>query len=423
MALLWLFLAGAMASRAQDERLAPAAATLTTLAVFVGTQGFSPFGGLVRDANGNLYGTTYGGGILNNGVIFQAAPPSTSGGPWTTTVLYSFTGGTDGGGPYGSLTLDKSGNLYGAALYAGSTAQCCGVVFQLAPPSAPGGVWTETVLHTFTGSDGINPNGGLVFDSTGALYGTTALGGASDQGVVFQLVPATSGPWTYNLLYSFAGGSDGANPPAGAILGAGGALYGVTRSGGGTANAGVIFKLARPATAGGPWTESLLYPFPNGKHGGIPEAALVSSSKGVLYGTTLSGGPSNGGTVFQLKPPATLGGAWTHVVLHSFSGADGAYLYGGLAVGKSGVLYGTTFDGGASGYGTVFSLSPPTVKGGNWSETVLYSFTDGSDGSNPVAGVMLDASGIIYGTTSRGGPGCPSQPTCTDGGTVFELVP
>jgi uncharacterized repeat protein (TIGR03803 family) len=175
---------------------------------------------------------------------------------------------------------------------------------------------------------------------------------------------------------------------------------------------------------GGAWTGTVLHSF-NGVDGVNPYAGLVIGKNGTLYGTTYGGGapPGIGGTVFQLTPPAKIGGDWTETVLHSFAGdSDGANPAAGLVIGKDGTLYGTTQYGGTSNLGTVFQLTPPTKVGGTWSETVLHSFAGGSDGANPVAGLVIGQNGALYGTTTLGGVPytCGLGPGC---GTVFEVTP
>jgi uncharacterized repeat protein (TIGR03803 family) len=193
----------------------------------------------------------------------------------------------------------------------------------------------------------------LVIGKNGVLYGTTSSGGASNAGTVFKLAGSTE-----TVLWSFSGQPDGADPVASLVGGSGGVLYGVTSSGG-TSNAGTLFSLAPPASPAEVWTETVLWNFTGGSDGASPRASLVISGNGILYGTTYNGGASNAGTVFSATPPATPGDAWTETVLHSFTGgADGADPVASLAIGKNGVLYGTTSKGGASKAGTVFALQP-----------------------------------------------------------------
>jgi uncharacterized repeat protein (TIGR03803 family) len=353
-----------------------------------GSDGAIPQAGLIADSSGNLYGTTNASGAFFSGVVFKLAPNRIE------TVLHAFTGGGDGANPQAGLISDGSGNLYGTTAKGGPSGN--GVVFKL----SPGG--TYTVLHSFTGSDGGTPEASLIADSSGNLYGTTEAGGPPAQscgglgcGVVFKLSPGG----TYTVLHSFAGGSiDGANPAAGLIADSKGNLYGTTAKGGPSGN-GVVFKL------GPDGTETVLHAF-TGSDGANPEA-LLADSKGNLYGTTISGGGSGAGVVFKLSP----GGTYT--VLQAFcsissSGCnEGTNPTAGLTADSSGNLYGTTSSGGPSFEGTVFKLSDGTY-------TVLYSFTGGSDGANPQAGLIADSKGNLYGTTNGGG--------ASGNGTVFELA-
>ena len=317
------------------------------------------------------------------------------------TVLYSFPGGVGGANPYGGLIADKAGALYGTTGGGGNSNQCnlgsgCGTVFMLTPPS-----WTPTVLYSFQGSssgDGAGPQASLVFDKKGALYGTTASGGASGQGTVFKLTPPAQpgGAWTETVLYSFAGGSDGSNPASGLIFD-GTTLVGTTPTGG-SSNFGTVFQLTPPKKKGASWTEAILYNFSGRSDGGKPYGGLVLKT-GALYGTTLDGGPSSQGEVFKLSPPAVKGQAWTISTVYGFTGgADGGKPYAGVIFGKLGVLYGTTGLGGAGGYGVVFQL-PPGKTGAPWTESVLYSFGGGPDGAYPRYGVIADTAGNLYGTT------------------------
>jgi hypothetical protein len=245
------------------------------------------------------------------------------------------------------------------------------------------------------------------------------------------------------VLYTFAGGSDGANPDAGLIFDASGSLYGTTVFGGPLGCAylsfnlgcGVVFKLTPPTISGGAWTETVLHSFTGGSDGANPFAGLIFDASGALYGTTAQGGNTattgdgiGGGTVFKLAPSAIAGGAWTETVLYSFCSrtgcSDGANPFAGLIFDASGALYGTTAQGGGGTPfgGTVFKLTPPALLGGAWTESVLHSFTSGSDGDLPWAALIFDASGALYGTTRLGGGG-PSCFGLNDGcGTVFEIT-
>jgi uncharacterized repeat protein (TIGR03803 family) len=304
--------------------------------------------------------------------------------------------GSDGINPSAALIFDAAGNLYSTTLYGG--AYKLGTVFKLTP-NADGG-WTESVLHSFNGSDGSNPYAGLIFDAAGNLYGTTYDGA----GTVFKLMPNADGSWTESVLHTFNGGSDGAYLQAGLIFDAAGNLYGTTLYGGAD-NLGTVFMLT--PNADGSWTESVLHSFSDESHG--PSAGLILDAAGNLYGTTSYGGAHNMGTVFMLTP--NVDGSWTESVLHSFNNSEGEPI-AGLIFDAAGNLYGTTYDGGAHNFGTVFMLTP--TADGSWTESVLHSF-NGSDGSNPYAGLIFDAAGNLCGTTRLGGS--------EGGGTAFELSP
>jgi uncharacterized repeat protein (TIGR03803 family) len=295
-------------------------------------------------------------------------------------TLYSFTG-SDGANPSAGLIADPAGNLYGTTAGGGASGQ--GTVFQLDPSG------NLTVLYSFTGGDGSHPRAVLIADAAGNLYGTTISGGAQDAGTVFQRTPSG----TLNVLYSFTGGSDGALPWAGMIADAAGNLYGTTY-GGGASGQGTVFQLDPSGTL------TVLYSFTGGNDAS-PWGGLIADAAGNLYGTTEGGdGP---GEVFQLTPSGILN------VLHNFTGRDGAILHGGLILDAAGNLYGTTHNGGASAaYGTVFQLTPSGTL------NVLHSFT-GGDGAYPEAGLIAEPAGNLYGTTWGGGDGGQ--------GTVFQLTP
>jgi uncharacterized repeat protein (TIGR03803 family) len=331
-------------------------------------RGASPFAGVIRDSAGNLYGTTTAGGASNSGVVYKV---NTAG---QETVLYSFTGGADGGLPFAGVIRDSAGKLYGTTYHGGASG--AGVVFQ----ANTGG--QETVLYSFTGgADGGYPNAGVIRDSAGNLYGTTTAGGASNWGVVYKLDPAGN----YTVLYSFTGGENGGGPYAGVIRDPAGNLYGTT-SDGGAASVGVVYKL----NAAG--QETVLHTFTGGADGSFPNAGVIRDSSGNLYGTTSSGGTANAGVVY------TLDAAGRETVLYSFTGgADGSFPYAGVIRDSAGNLYGTTLVGGPAELGEVFELDAA----GN--ETVLFSFPGPTDGEWPTAGVIRDPAGNLYGTTEYGG--------------------
>jgi uncharacterized repeat protein (TIGR03803 family) len=373
---------------------------------FNGTDGDYPGAGLIFDGSGNLYGATENGGIYNSGVVFELSPNGS--GSWTETLLHSFNYSSgDGAYPYAGVTFDGSGNLYGATENGGIYNS--GVVFELSPNGSGG--WSETVLHSFNpnGADGLYPQGGLMVDAAGHLFGTTPNGGRYNVGTMFEMSHNGSGAWIENV-YSFDyAGTDGAIPDAGLISDAAGNFYGTT-SGGGNSDAGTAFEMS-PNGSGG-WTEKLLYSFGEGLDGFNPEASLIFDARGNLYGTTPSGSMNGGGMAFELSPNGS--GGWTETVLHSFSGGtDGSAPFGALIFDGAGNLYGTTTSQGINFYGTAFKLSPNGS--GGWTETVLHSFGAGTDGSGPTGGLIFDGAGNLYGTTYSGGT--------SNVGTVFELSP
>jgi len=334
-------------------------------------------------------------------------------------VLYSLSGGNDGSIPWDSLVVDEAGNLYGTTIAGGAYGY--GTVFKLA--SGPNGTWIESVLHSFNpqAPDGNQPEAGLVFDRAGNLYGTTYMGGTHFSGTVFKLTPNKDGSWTETILHSFTGGKDGGNPAGNLIFDAVGNLYGTTF--GAPSHCGVVFQLTPGID--GKWTETVLHdfgPIKNGPNGGCqPSAGLVFDSAGNLYGTTSTGGAHiYFGTAFKLTPHTN--GQWTETVLHSFSSqsGDGAYPYDNVVLDTAGNVYGQTFGGGNGscffGCGIVFKLAPGM--NGKWTETILHSFTGGTDGGDPYAGLTFDSAGKLYGTTNFGG-----SPLCSSGcGVVFTLT-
>jgi len=360
--------------------LQPARAqTLTTLYSFTGgADGRNPyFGDLVLDANGNLYGTTFAGGADPGlGVVFEVTPAGVE------KVLYAFNS-AGGCSPYAGLVRGAKGNLYGTTGACGAYGY--GTVFEVTKNGA------ETVLYSFTGGgDGGQPIAGLVRDTVGNLYGTTNEGGALGCfglgcGTVFEVTPAGK----ETVLHAFTGGADGENPVAGLVRDAKGNLYGTTGQGGALC-CGTLFAVT-PSD-----TETVLFNF-NYADGSGPGPNRLVRAGGNFYGTTSGGGTSGSGTVFEVTSKGT------EKVLYSFTGAaDGAAPYGGVIRDATGNLYGTTFQGaglGCNDYGcgTVFELTPA----GQFK--VLHTFTGGGDGGNPAAGLVKDTAGNLYGSTYGGG--------------------
>jgi uncharacterized repeat protein (TIGR03803 family) len=363
--------------------------------------GYTPYGALVADSSGNhLFGTTYSGGANGFGDVYEL---TNSGGTWSQAVLYSFAGPSNGDGayPFGGLVLDSSGNIYGTTYQGGPSSQ--GTVFEL---SKSGGTWKETLLHTFddiSGSDGYYPYGGLVFDAAGNLYGTTQSGGKFGGGMVFQL-KASNGKFTYKGLHSFATSASSAYTPYSGLVvdSKNGYLYGTTYSGGVIWNVGAVYQLREVS---GIWIFSVIYNFLGDSLGQYTYSGLAVDANGNLYGTTHQGGDFNLGSVFKLTPGK--GTSWTQKVIYSFKGyakKDGAYpYYAGVTLDSQGNLYGTTYQGGSSAannlnYGTVYKLAAGTFK-----ESVLWSFlTTSGDGYNPYHQAIL-VNGKLFGTTPSGG--------------------
>ena len=392
------------------------------LHTFHGKDGANPVGVLIRDTAGNLYGTTgvggggscSGGGGEGCGTVFKLNKTGTE--VW----LHKF-GNAGGAIPYAGVWRDSRGNLFGTTIEGGDIGGCdpsygCGVVFELNETGTK-----ERALHKFTGgADGLMPEALLVEDKAGNLYGTAPLGGRYGLGVVFKVAP--NGRET--ILYNFAGGSDGCGPNPGVILDSAGNLYGVA-SGGGDSSCnsghGVVFEV----DPGG--HETVLYTF-GGGDGAIPNSVLLFDSMGNLYGTTEYGGSSSEcgglgcGTVFELSPRS--GGGWSESVLYNFCSlpncTDGERpVTGPLVRDSAGSLYGTTIFGGNpklcnGSCGVVFKLES------NGKETVLHTFTGGSDGAVPFAGLVADDQGNLYGTTQEGGAACYGSYTC---GVVFKISP
>jgi len=319
-------------------------------------------------------------------------------------VIYGFTGSADGYSPEAPLILDKAGNLYGTTALGG--ANNFGTVFTL---NRTGTNWTKTTLYSFTGgSDGANPYAGLVVDGAGNLYGTVDSEGEFGCGAVFELARSADG-WTELTLYAFKGQSgfdDGCNPHSGLVIDSTGDLFGATGTGG-VYNSGTVFELT-PSLGG--WSETQLWAF-NGTDGANPLGGVVFDNVGNIYGTTYSGGLFGGGTVFRLTP--LTGGGWAESTIFSFTGGNnGCQPYAGVVFDTTGSLYGTTQRCGADVVGTVFKLTP-TV--GQWKMSMIHTFTGGSDGAYPWAGVIFDKGGNLWGTTFYGG--------LFGNGTVFRLSP
>jgi uncharacterized repeat protein (TIGR03803 family) len=365
---------------------------------------------LVLDPAGNLFGTTVLGGEVGTGTVFELTRSSHG---WKHSILYSFSGGADGGQPYGGVTVGPQGELYGTAVIGGTGGACpedgCGVVFEL---TRSNGTWAETVIHDFSGTDGYGPGAGLTLDPQGNLYGMTPTGGAYGLGVIYQLQPDGNGGWLFQVIHDFTGGDDGATGSAGRLLlGSTGRMYGVATAGGANGK-GVAFRLAQGD--GGSWKLKPLYAFKGQPDAGFPYGALTFDASGNLYGTTYYDGANNLGSVYELSPGRR---HWKERVLYSFvGGSDGSNSISNLLFDGSGNLYGTTSESGdpTCNCGTIFELTP--AQDGTWTETVVHRFAGApGDGGYAYNGMVAGANGTFYGATVHGGG--------ADEGSVYRFRP
>jgi uncharacterized repeat protein (TIGR03803 family) len=391
--------------------------------------GALPAAPLVADASGNLYGTTGGANGPDYGSVFRFTPPT--GGQCRDSqcgeaTLYSFHGQLDGAGPVAALILDDEGNLYGTT--SGGGANGVGTVFKLSPPPmGASGEWTEQILHIFSGGeisgseDGADPVAPLVRDAAGNLYGVTSFGGAQGNGVIFELSLSTEtgdwpDAWSEKILYTFGNAYGDCVEPENIVL-ADGALYGPCY-GGGSEDNGLLFSLTR---SGNSWTYKTIYEFAGGRTGWRP-LQIALGVDGNLYGTTFEGGIGNGGIVFELLRPVR-DGAWTERIIYDFPAYFGDHpLVSGVGVsfGPDGVLYGSEPHGG-NGFGSLYQLTPPSNPAERWAKIPLYAFPGGFGGDFP-EGPPVSSGGVLYGTTGAGGylVPCDDVEGC---GTVYAVKP
>lgn len=388
---------------------------LTLILQFDSKDGANPESGVIADASGNLYGTTTVGGNCSNkgcGVVFELSPSS---GTWTETVLYNFQSGNDGNYPEHGLVFDSTGNLYGVTSGGGGTTGCsggCGTFFELSPSSS--GTWTETILYRFADATQNPTTGTLVMDGAGNFYGVTSAGGANGLGNVYELSPSSSG-WTYTDLFDLST-STGYQPLNGVTVDTAGNLYGTTNLGGdvtgtwGCGTKGCGVVYRLTKTSSG-WSYSNIYVF-HGPGGEGPLASLIFDSAGNLYGTTAHGGSATCcgyGVVFKLTPKAT--GLWTESILHHFTnGTDGAYPANQLTMDANGNLYGLSGS-------PVFKIIP--ASSGGWQFEVLGTVYPSVNTANNNTPLLRDSAGNLYGTSVDLG-----NTFCHTGcGSVYELSP
>jgi len=365
-----------------------AQSNFTVIHTFTGPDGAYPHSTPTLDSHGNLYGTTYHGGPMGRGLVYELAHIN---GSWILHPLHNFTGQSDGADPRAGVTFGPDGALFGTTQDS-DVPHVYGTLFNVRRPAnsvcmvalCP---WIETTLHSFAGPEGADSMAGVVFDSQGNLYGTTHDGGTYSYGTVYKAT-LSEGAWNVSVLYSFhpvIGGNDGYEPLAGVVLDSAGNLYGTT-SQGGAYGWGTVFELS-PSEGG--WTETILHSFT--ERGACPEGGLAFDRAGNLYGGTTGDYPSPG-TIFELSPQS---GGWNFTTISTVDGT-----YSALAIDAAGNLYGTA-PGGTYGHGNVFMMSPSA---GGWTYTDLYDFTGGNDGYEASGGVAVTGpGGYLYGTATRGG--------------------
>jgi uncharacterized repeat protein (TIGR03803 family) len=390
------------------------AAEVSVLHTFTGgNDGSYPDGNLSADGAGNLYGTTQIGGAFGAGTVFELSP--TPDGQWRFYLLYTFTGGADGGNPLAGLVFDAAGNAYSTTSSGGANG--FGTVFELMPRLGHLYTRDEKVLYSFQGgTDGAAPAGGIVFDAQGNLYGTTTTGGtthigcppAKGCGTIYELSPTGNGLWQETVLRRLSDAfGEGASPASSLVFDAAGNLYGTTSMGGNNSvcngyGCGSVFELM-PPSSGKHWRYKNLIDF-NQTNGALPWGGVILSGSGTadgstLYGSTSYGGVDNQGTIFSFTLES---GKWKFKSIYSFNGLDGLQPAGNLALDNAGNLYGATYEGGANDWGALFQLVPGE---NGWTENLLYSFVVSGTrfGANPLGGVMLDAASNLYLTTNQGG--------------------
>jgi uncharacterized repeat protein (TIGR03803 family) len=399
--------------------LSPTAASgvpiVKTLLNFNTNDGAEPYGRMVFDSKGNLYGDLSIGGKATAknpypaGALFRLAPPAGAKG-WIQTVLYTFIGGADGAQPTGGLLADTAGNLYGTTFLGGADGD--GTVFKLFKPATGKHFWKKRILHSFTGADGNQPFAGLVGDKNGNLYGVTTAGGQFNQGAVFELTAKT---FVESVLYSFQG-PEGTTPYGGLAIDSAGNLFGTTSTTNTAPYAGSVFELSPPPAGQTVWSFTELHAFTGGADGGAPQGAMVASPGGNIFGATFGGTGMGNGTVFELSPSAGSPTGYSYQVIFTFTGAQGSNPFGDLALDSAGKLWGTLLNSSdVNSSGGLFVLSPPADGDGTWVQYASYLFNGSTGGYSPYAGMVLDSAGNGYGTDFTGGN--------FDVGTVYKFVP
>lgn len=389
--------------------------TFRILHAFAHRPATDPVFGIALGPNDTAFGVTFSGGnpacssFSGCGTVYALS--RTADKKWAYKIIYLFNGGNDGALPDGRPLVDADGNLYGTTWMGGS--QGYGTIYRLTHSAE--GRWVKSILYNFKGyPDGDTPYGGLIADPAGNLYGTTLGGGMYLAGIAFKLTRNSNGRWTESILHSFGSSVGDGYCPAGPLaFDKDWNLYGTTTCGG-TFGWGTVFELAQNSS--GQWDESVLYSFRGSLAGDgeLPFAGPTLDEAGNIFGTTGRGGPDDGGTVFELSRKPS--GDWVETIVHTFlRGGDGFTPGGPVTLDASGVVYGSTEQGGTAGrygFGTLFALSFQPDEG--WTETILHSFTNGYDGAYASGGVTVDPEGNVFGTTQSGG--------ATANGVIYEFA-
>jgi uncharacterized repeat protein (TIGR03803 family) len=389
------------------------AQTVSTLFNFAAAGGIEPYGRMILDSSGNLYGTTSTGGKPTTanpypaGTVFELKPVAGKT-AWAETVHYTFKGGADGSEPTGALHADSKGNLYGTTFLGGADGD--GTVFEL--KKGTGKNWRKIILYNFTGNDGDQPFAGLVADQAGDLFGVTTAGGQNGQGVVFELKAKT---FAESVLYSFVG-PEGSAPNGGLVIDSAGNLFGTASTSSLSPYAGSVFELSPPPAGQSFWTFTQLHAFTGGADGGSPQGAMVEDGSGNLYGATFGGTGMGDGTLFELSPSPGSFTGYSYQVIFTFNGAAGSNPFGDLALDSSGNLWGSLLNSSdVNSSGGLFVVSPPVGGTGSWTQSISYLFNGSSGGFSPYAGLALDGKGNAYGANFSGGK--------SGVGTAFKFTP
>jgi uncharacterized repeat protein (TIGR03803 family) len=401
--------------------MAHGAPTETLLYSFRGNiYGDSPIlGTLIQDGTGILYGTASGERSTTprnaKGVIYTLTPPTEGSTAWIYKPIYKFTASpTDGYHPTGGLTMDPQGNLYGTTV--------TGIIYELSPPTDGGTQWSEQTLINLNGQTNNTLLGGLLRAKDGTLYGVISGDGSNNpDGALFSLTPPTvsGGSWTYKLLHTFLGASDGYYPTGVLTQDVNGNLYGTTSSEGPT-GFGTVFELSPPQAGQTTWSETILYAFKGGATDGqYPIGGLLLGTNGALYGTTSAGDKDNNGDVYELTPPVQGQTKWAEKIIHKFADSGYSMPLGSLAGSPNGDIYGTTSRGPNGSGGSVFRLTPPPAGAGNWGFKLLFNFPSYLTGATPEGAVLVEPGSKLFGTTYNGGLADCAGSSC---GVIYEIT-